>query len=743
VILPWKISSATPAINLKTQVRRKNHTHELALGNEYTITDLDEHRATTVYDSDNEQAATGKTRGKRTMMYDAVYRTRAFTRANRNATYSVMYDCENPATSVSGLFRRTLNLKYDANRNLSGLQDSLGGTMTVAYNADNMWTTKEWAGGGMSAMRIDRTYDANNQKATDKRYSDLTATTKVGETDYTFSAGGDLTNETYKNGSGTVLQQVTYTYGTGTHRVASRDLNGTTVSYSYDAANELTNDGVATYTYDSNGNRTMTGYTTGTGNQLTNDGTFTYTYDNDGNMTEKSKGTGLETWFYTYDNKGHLLTVNETTNGTTSEMQATYTYDAFGNMAKEVEWQTGVGTTTTEHVYDQATGNLLLDLNGSNALVMRYMSDGSQNGYLGRQDGSGNTSWYMTDRLGSVIGLTNGSGTATDTIVYDGFGNKTTESAPTVTGNIQFQGMFTDSATGQSFTNKRPTYNPMVGRWMTPDPSGFNGGVNLYGAMGNDATNMTDPNGLEYAAFAEKVNSGTTLGLQISQTGYELAQKSLAKAEALGKAGTLFNLASLHNGKGDAFRHCYWSALMKTNAKLQPDWFVFDGDFAVVARSDDFVWIDPAFMIGFWHETYGNAGGQPPIEFAMDMNNNNVGLEIGAKLGVGASDADILKACEAALSDGKLIYINNGKLTGPATFDVDAGVYTYQQTLHSFNWGWYVRHFWTQGTGTITTDLTGKFTKYNDRELTDLESEDAMKLINYRTGITPAVRVVP
>ena len=59
-------------------------------------------------------------------------------------------------------------------------------------------------------------------------------------------------------------------------------------------------------------------------------------------------------------------------------MTATYTYDAFGNMVKEVEWQTGVGTTTTEHVYDQANGNLLLDLNGSNALSMRYMSGSQQ-----------------------------------------------------------------------------------------------------------------------------------------------------------------------------------------------------------------------------------------------------------------------------------------------------------------------------------------------------------------------------
>ena len=63
------------------------------------------------------------------------------------------------------------------------------------------------------------------------------------------------------------------------------------MSYTYDADNELTSDGVASYSYDANGNRTMTGYTIGTGNQLLNDGTFTYTYDADGNMTEKSKGT--------------------------------------------------------------------------------------------------------------------------------------------------------------------------------------------------------------------------------------------------------------------------------------------------------------------------------------------------------------------------------------------------------------------------------------------------------------------
>jgi hypothetical protein len=35
-------------------------------------------------------------------------------------------------------------------------------------------------------------------------YSDLTGTHKVGETDYTWNGTGDLTNLTFKNGTGAV-----------------------------------------------------------------------------------------------------------------------------------------------------------------------------------------------------------------------------------------------------------------------------------------------------------------------------------------------------------------------------------------------------------------------------------------------------------------------------------------------------------------------------------------------------------
>ena len=94
---------------------------------------------------------------------------------------------------------------------------------------------------------------------------------------------------------------------TNTYDLASRitveTLNGgVPTSYQYDKTNQLTNDTANAYSYDLNGNRTMSGYTTGPANQLTNDGTWTYCYDRNGNQVQKTKGTG-EVVPYGYDNR--------------------------------------------------------------------------------------------------------------------------------------------------------------------------------------------------------------------------------------------------------------------------------------------------------------------------------------------------------------------------------------------------------------------------------------------------------
>ena len=90
-------------------------------------------------------------------------------------------------------------------------------------------------------------------------------------------AANRVTNIQHQNGSGSVLANFTYTYDSGS-RVTSEDANGSTRTFQYDKANELTSDGVNSYAYDLTGNRTMTGYTTGQANELTQDTDSTGTW---------------------------------------------------------------------------------------------------------------------------------------------------------------------------------------------------------------------------------------------------------------------------------------------------------------------------------------------------------------------------------------------------------------------------------------------------------------------------------
>src|SRR5207248_5549718 len=111
--------------------------------------------------------------------------------------------------------------------------------------------------------------------------------------------------------------------------------------------------------------RTMTGYQNGSANELTNDGTWTYTYDSEGNLTKKTKGATAETWTYSFDNANHLTGIQQrSTDGGTLLMQATYMYDPMGDRIEKDVWTQASGTTTvTRLAYD---GQLAFaDLNGS------------------------------------------------------------------------------------------------------------------------------------------------------------------------------------------------------------------------------------------------------------------------------------------------------------------------------------------------------------------------------------------
>jgi hypothetical protein len=100
---------------------------------------------------------------------------------------------------------------------------------------------------------------------------------------------------------------------------------------------------------------------------------------------------------------------------------------------------------------------------------------------------------------------------------------------------------------------------------------------------------------------------------------------------ALAEAQKRFAAPSLHNGAGDAFRHCFWSAM---NARDQGK--------------------DLAEAFGKAHEDWV---GNPAAEKIMDLYNNSVGYEIGKYPGM--SDRSLAVLCTQAWANNKLVQLDS------------------------------------------------------------------------------------
>lgn len=101
--------------------------------------------------------------------------------------------------------------------------------------------------------------------------------------------------------------------------------------------------------------------------------------------------------------------------------------------------------------------------------------------------------------------------------------------------------------------------------------------------------------------------------------------------KALTTAQSKFPSSELHNGRGDAFRHCYWNAPMARHEGQE-----LAKEFATA------------------HE---ESAGQPPEEKAMDLHNNEVGRDIAAK-NPGADDSQLAELCMQAVLSGRTIVIS-------------------------------------------------------------------------------------
>ena len=68
--------------------------------------------------------------------------------------------------------------------------------------------------------------------------------------------------------------------------------------------------------------------------------------------------------------------------------------------------------------------------------------------------------------------------------------------APSVVSDFQYAGYYYHAASGLNLTLNR-AYSSFLGRWLTRDPIGESGGINLYGYGLNNPILFSDPSGLD------------------------------------------------------------------------------------------------------------------------------------------------------------------------------------------------------------------------------------------------------
>ncbi len=110
--------------------------------------------------------------------------------------------------------------------------------------------------------------------------------------------------------------------------------------------------------------------------------------------------------------------------------------------------------------------------------------------------------YYHYDGLGSVVALSNNSGTIVERYQYSVFGETqilsadyTPRTASLYGNSYLFTGREYEASIGLYYYRAR-FYNPELGRFLQTDPIGYADGLNWYAYCGNNPINFVDPIGL-------------------------------------------------------------------------------------------------------------------------------------------------------------------------------------------------------------------------------------------------------
>jgi len=162
-------------------------------------------------------------------------------------------------------------------------------------------------------------------------------------------------------------------------------------------------------------------------------------------------------------------------------------YDGLG---RRVAMATVTGGVTSVSHYGWCGQALCQSRSATDAPLRRYFAEGEY-------DATQGALIYAPDQLGSARDvLAGGTGQTLAHFDYDPYGNPTAATGSHANWpDRRYAGLFYHPTSGLYLATHR-AYDPALGRWLSRDPIGEQGGINLYGYVGGNPLTFMDPLGL-------------------------------------------------------------------------------------------------------------------------------------------------------------------------------------------------------------------------------------------------------